>query len=132
MNLYKQLLETDINKLSEADIRTIIENNSSVEIIQIEVDNLFAYYGDEQTKFIYDSNHVEIQALMKLTDALNGEFIGIQGTGGFIDNPAYAYIRFNGHRNVQFLMVFKSDGDLSAIKSRYPNIKHIINNIYVR
>ena len=132
MSLYKQLLETDKKNLSESDIRTTIENYSSVEEIQAEVDNLFSYYGDEQSRFSYNVKQVEIQALMNLADALNGEFIGVSGTGGLMDYPAYVHIRFNGHRSVQFLMIFKNDEDVSVIKSQYPNIKHIINNIYVR
>ena len=129
MSLYKQLLEIDVKKMSEADIINIIENNSNVEEIQIEVDNLFAYYGDEQTRFSYNVNQVETQTLVDLADVMNGMFVGINGRESGMNEPGYVQIRFNGHKNVQFLMMFRSDEDLSVIKSRY---KHIINNIYLR
>jgi len=116
-------------KITVEEIRTIIENQSSVEKIQAEVDNLFSYYGDEKSRFDYEIIQIETPTLINLSDTLNGRFIGIQGTGVFRDNPGYVSIRFNGHRNVQFLMIFKSDEDLSIVKSKY---KHIINNIYVR
>ena len=116
-------------KLSETEIRTIIENCSCVEEIQTEVDSLFSHYGDNKHNFLHDVDQKEIQALTNLANALGGKFIGIEERNEFTNEPGYVYIRFNGHRNVQFLMISKSGEDLSVLKLRH---KHLFGNIYLR
>ena len=117
-------------KLPELEVRAIIDTRSNVEEIQTEVDSLLSHYGDSKQTFIYESdNSTEIQALTNLAYVLNGMLIGIHERDAYMNEPGYVYIRFNGHRNVQFLMIFKSDEDLSIIKSRY---KQVSNNIYLR
>ena len=116
-------------KLTVEEIRTRIKNRSNVEEIQAEVDNLFSYYGDEKSRLIYDLNQVKIQALINLTELLDGMFIGIEGRSPYMNEPGYVCIRFNEHKNFQFPMIFRSDEDLSV--TELPR-KHVINNIYVR
>ena len=110
-------------KLSEAEIRTIIEKYPNEEI-QAETDSLLAHYGDNKQTFLYEwTNPVEVQTLTNMADTLGGLLIGINRKDTYMNEPGYVYIRFNGHRNVQFLMIFKADEDLSTVKVRY---KHII------
>jgi len=124
-------------KLSETEIRTIIENCSCVKEIQAEVDSLLSYYGDSREKFIRDDREqkfigvespVKVRSLTKLVDALDGRLIGIESRDKYMNEPGYVSIRFNGHRNVQFLMIFRSEEDLSVVKSRH---KHLVDNIYL-
>jgi len=117
-------------KLSELEVKTIIDTRSNVEEVQTEVDSLLSHYGDSKRTFIYDSdNSTEIQALTNLAYVLNGMLIGIHERDTYMNESGYVYIRFNGHKNVEFLMMFKSDEDLSIIKSRY---KQVYNNVYLR
>ena len=129
LNDFKKEILLEFKKLSVSEIRTIIANQSSVEEIQSEVDSLLSYYGDDESRFSFELNQKETQALNNLADALGGMFTGIEGKNPYMNEPGYVSIRFNGHINVQFLMIFRSEEDLSVIKSRY---KHVINNIYVR
>lgn len=111
--------------------------------IQAEVDGLFSRFG-ENSKFLYDRDLVSAPELVQYAKTLDNaaaaldnaaaafhnETIDIEANGfGGLGVPCHVQLRFGPHLGVQFILIFRTGADLSALGSDYEKIAH---NIYLR
>ncbi|MFA6135404.1 MAG: hypothetical protein WC869_15440 [Phycisphaerae bacterium] len=119
--------------LSTTEVRKILEQSTNQTEIQAEVDNLFSRFGG-RSKSLYGSDLTTSPELARFAKALNGEVLGIWWhdipKGVKVDDnlPSHVRIRFGEHRHCQFIFIFPTGTDLSAIK---PPFEQVAGNVYL-
>lgn len=117
---------------SAIELSQILEKSSNGKIIQVEVDDLFARFG-ERFKGLYESDLASLPALAKYAQALDDEFhneaitINENGTSG-LGVPWHVSLRFGSHLGAQMILIFRTGADLSSLG---PSYEKISDNIYL-